>query len=166
MTNATMCAATSSPAHRPGLTFHRTARHCLHPTGIRGHIPAAYTHLEKEFLRQLAKVNHEQRVRLSEYSRPGWTFHAKGRQPWPTLPLNAACRLAWPHIFFCFSLVFVPFRARDCPQASGLQTTCRPTPTSRWSAPPTLGGAQPAATSRRRWPLCRPIPTCARKWQR
>ncbi|KAI8592532.1 hypothetical protein BDZ88DRAFT_392177 [Geranomyces variabilis] len=48
--------------------------------GVSRHLPAAYTHLEKGIMR-LANV---MTITVSEWKKPGWTFHAKGL--WCTPP--------------------------------------------------------------------------------
>jgi len=42
-------------------------------------IPAAYTLFEKQFYERVQKRGDMNRVRIHEYSRQGWTFHAKVR---------------------------------------------------------------------------------------
>ena len=59
---------------------------CAHPTangflGARfpaGGIPHAYSLILKQFFDSLIKKNQAHKIRLLEYIRPGWTFHAKG----------------------------------------------------------------------------------------
>ncbi|XP_038597833.1 LOW QUALITY PROTEIN: CDP-diacylglycerol--glycerol-3-phosphate 3-phosphatidyltransferase, mitochondrial [Tachyglossus aculeatus] len=46
--------------------------------GVAGAIPAAYVYIERQFYRQVCSLGQEERVRLQEYRRSGWTFHAKG----------------------------------------------------------------------------------------
>uniref|UniRef100_M3YP32 CDP-diacylglycerol--glycerol-3-phosphate 3-phosphatidyltransferase n=1 Tax=Mustela putorius furo TaxID=9669 RepID=M3YP32_MUSPF len=46
--------------------------------GVAGAIPAAYVHIERQFFRELCSLGQQERVRLQEYWRRGWTFHAKG----------------------------------------------------------------------------------------
>ncbi|KAJ3039069.1 CDP-diacylglycerol--glycerol-3-phosphate 3-phosphatidyltransferase [Rhizophlyctis rosea] len=47
--------------------------------GLSKHIPAAYTFLEKLFLKEAkAAGKGESELVVHEYRRPGWTFHAKG----------------------------------------------------------------------------------------
>uniref|UniRef100_A0A6I8P1N5 CDP-diacylglycerol--glycerol-3-phosphate 3-phosphatidyltransferase n=1 Tax=Ornithorhynchus anatinus TaxID=9258 RepID=A0A6I8P1N5_ORNAN len=46
--------------------------------GVAGAIPAAYVYIERQFYRQVCNLGQEERVRLQEYRRSGWTFHAKG----------------------------------------------------------------------------------------
>ncbi|XP_010149799.1 PREDICTED: CDP-diacylglycerol--glycerol-3-phosphate 3-phosphatidyltransferase, mitochondrial [Eurypyga helias] len=45
--------------------------------GVAGAIPAAYVHIERQFYSELCCLRQQERVRLQEYSRAGWTFHAK-----------------------------------------------------------------------------------------
>lgn len=46
--------------------------------GVAGAIPAAYVHIERQFYRAVCGRGQQERVRLQEYWRRGWTFHAKG----------------------------------------------------------------------------------------
>ncbi|RKP06813.1 hypothetical protein THASP1DRAFT_31373 [Thamnocephalis sphaerospora] len=42
------------------------------------HIPAAYSLIERDFMRDAKRQGHASRFRMLEYMRSGWTFHAKG----------------------------------------------------------------------------------------
>ncbi|ELU09495.1 hypothetical protein CAPTEDRAFT_115742 [Capitella teleta] len=53
-------------------------------SGVSGGVPHAYNYIAQGFLREVGDHCQQQRVQLSEYSRPGWTFHAKGL--WYTAP--------------------------------------------------------------------------------
>lgn len=46
--------------------------------GLAGAIPAAYVYIERQFFSKVCSVGQQDRVHLQEYSRSGWTFHAKG----------------------------------------------------------------------------------------
>ncbi|KAJ1128826.1 hypothetical protein NDU88_007200 [Pleurodeles waltl] len=46
--------------------------------GVAGAIPAAYTHIEQQFYKEVWRRRQQDRVQLQEYSREDWTFHAKG----------------------------------------------------------------------------------------
>uniref|UniRef100_A0A3P9LPV7 CDP-diacylglycerol--glycerol-3-phosphate 3-phosphatidyltransferase n=1 Tax=Oryzias latipes TaxID=8090 RepID=A0A3P9LPV7_ORYLA len=46
--------------------------------GVAGAIPAAYTHIARQFYQQVCRLGQHERVHLHEYRRPQWTFHAKG----------------------------------------------------------------------------------------
>ncbi|NWW98496.1 PGPS1 protein, partial [Caloenas nicobarica] len=46
--------------------------------GVAGAIPAAYVYIEHQFYSEVCGLHQEERVRLQEYCRAGWTFHAKG----------------------------------------------------------------------------------------
>uniref|UniRef100_A0A667HY28 CDP-diacylglycerol--glycerol-3-phosphate 3-phosphatidyltransferase n=1 Tax=Lynx canadensis TaxID=61383 RepID=A0A667HY28_LYNCA len=46
--------------------------------GVAGAIPAAYVHIERQFYGEVCSLGQQERVRLQEYWRRGWTFHAKG----------------------------------------------------------------------------------------
>ncbi|XP_043441640.1 CDP-diacylglycerol--glycerol-3-phosphate 3-phosphatidyltransferase, mitochondrial isoform X3 [Prionailurus bengalensis] len=47
--------------------------------GVAGAIPAAYVHIERQFYGEVCSLGQQERVRLQEYWRRGWTFHAKGQ---------------------------------------------------------------------------------------
>lgn len=46
--------------------------------GISKYIPQAYTFLEKQFYSDICHYGKEHLIKIQEYKRPGWTFHAKG----------------------------------------------------------------------------------------
>uniref|UniRef100_A0AC11EH61 Phosphatidylglycerophosphate synthase 1 n=1 Tax=Ovis aries TaxID=9940 RepID=A0AC11EH61_SHEEP len=46
--------------------------------GVAGAIPAAYVHIERQFYSAVCSLGQQERVRLQEYWRRDWTFHAKG----------------------------------------------------------------------------------------
>uniref|UniRef100_A0A8C3AV28 CDP-diacylglycerol--glycerol-3-phosphate 3-phosphatidyltransferase n=1 Tax=Cyclopterus lumpus TaxID=8103 RepID=A0A8C3AV28_CYCLU len=46
--------------------------------GVAGAIPAAYTHIARQFYDQVRRLGQQERVHLHEYQRSQWTFHAKG----------------------------------------------------------------------------------------
>lgn len=52
--------------------------------GPAGGIPAAYSQISKNFLKKLIETNQSERIKLHEYERSGWTYHAKGL--WYYLP--------------------------------------------------------------------------------
>lgn len=52
--------------------------------GPAGGIPAAYSQISKNFLKQLVETNQNERIKLYEYQRMDWTYHAKGL--WYYLP--------------------------------------------------------------------------------
>lgn len=43
-----------------------------------GGIPAAYTLIAKNFYKKLVKAGQDDRVKLFEYKKPNWSYHAKG----------------------------------------------------------------------------------------
>lgn len=57
---------------------------CSAAKGVAGGIPAAYTKIEKSFIDHCNNTRQQKRVTLSEFIRPGWTYHAKGL--WYSLP--------------------------------------------------------------------------------
>ncbi|XP_057681617.1 CDP-diacylglycerol--glycerol-3-phosphate 3-phosphatidyltransferase, mitochondrial isoform X2 [Corythoichthys intestinalis] len=46
--------------------------------GVAGAIPDAYTHIARQFYERVRQLGQQGRIRLQEYHRPQWTFHAKG----------------------------------------------------------------------------------------
>jgi len=48
--------------------------------GVAGAIPAAYVYIERQFYSEVCYLHQQERVQLQEYSRAGWTFHAKGKK--------------------------------------------------------------------------------------
>ncbi|XP_075436132.1 CDP-diacylglycerol--glycerol-3-phosphate 3-phosphatidyltransferase, mitochondrial isoform X2 [Ascaphus truei] len=51
--------------------------------GIAGAIPAAYVYIERQFYRKVCKLGQQHRIKLKEYCRDHWTFHAKGLWLYP-----------------------------------------------------------------------------------
>lgn len=47
--------------------------------GVAGAIPSAYVYIEHQFYNEVCCLHQQERVQLQEYSRAGWTFHAKGK---------------------------------------------------------------------------------------
>ncbi|XP_032674164.1 CDP-diacylglycerol--glycerol-3-phosphate 3-phosphatidyltransferase, mitochondrial [Odontomachus brunneus] len=66
------------------LTAHPTANGFFNAKGIARGIPAAYTRIEESFYDLCESMNQQKRVKLWEFVKPGWTYHAKGL--WYTLP--------------------------------------------------------------------------------
>lgn len=46
--------------------------------GAAGGIPAAYTLIARNFYKSLVKAGQDNRVKLFEYQKKGWSYHAKG----------------------------------------------------------------------------------------
>ncbi|KAK6478237.1 CDP-diacylglycerol--glycerol-3-phosphate 3-phosphatidyltransferase [Huso huso] len=46
--------------------------------GVAGEIPAAYIHIARQFYSKVCRRGQQNRIRLHEYIRRDWTFHAKG----------------------------------------------------------------------------------------
>lgn len=64
--------------------------------GVAGAIPAAYVYIEHQFYSEVCYLHQQERVQLQEYSRAGWTFHAKGkvsvsREGWFRRHLRLVC---------------------------------------------------------------------------
>ncbi|KAF9435176.1 CDP-diacylglycerol--glycerol-3-phosphate 3-phosphatidyltransferase [Entomortierella beljakovae] len=51
--------------------------------GISKYIPPAYTLIEKRFLNDVKAAGNEDRIKIEEYLRKGWTYHAKGLWVYP-----------------------------------------------------------------------------------
>ncbi|KAH0950734.1 hypothetical protein HN011_002330 [Eciton burchellii] len=66
------------------LTAHPTANGFFNAKGIAGGIPAAYTRIEESFFNLCERMEQQSRIRLWEFVKPGWTYHAKGL--WYILP--------------------------------------------------------------------------------
>lgn len=76
--------ATKCEASCDILMAHPNANGFLGAKGPAGGIPAAYSQIAKNFMKKLIECNQTDRVKLYEYQRPGWTYHAKGL--WYYLP--------------------------------------------------------------------------------
>ncbi|XP_053562201.1 CDP-diacylglycerol--glycerol-3-phosphate 3-phosphatidyltransferase, mitochondrial isoform X2 [Bombina bombina] len=51
--------------------------------GVAGAIPSAYVHIERQFYHEVQRQHQQHRVKLQEYNRNQWTFHAKGLWLYP-----------------------------------------------------------------------------------
>lgn len=56
--------------------------------GVAGAIPAAYIHIARQFYQQVCRLGQQERVRLLEYHRARWTFHAKGQVTGSSAPIR------------------------------------------------------------------------------
>lgn len=56
--------------------------------GVAGAIPDAYIHLARQFYGKVCALGQQSRVRLHEYHRDDWTFHAKGESTGRDPPLT------------------------------------------------------------------------------
>ncbi|KAG6454485.1 LOW QUALITY PROTEIN: CDP-diacylglycerol--glycerol-3-phosphate 3-phosphatidyltransferase, mitochondrial [Manduca sexta] len=65
------------------LMAHPNANGFLGAAGPAGGIPHAYSLIARKFWQRVADSNQASRVRMLEYERPGWTFHAKGLWYYP-----------------------------------------------------------------------------------
>lgn len=74
----------SCPADCDILMAHPNANGFKTAKGAAGGIPDAYTQLSKKFLQKIIEVNQTHRIKLFEYQRSNWTYHAKGL--WYYLP--------------------------------------------------------------------------------
>ncbi|KAG9285897.1 hypothetical protein G9A89_013322 [Geosiphon pyriformis] len=61
--------------------------------GISKYIPQSYTLIEKQFYEEVCRRKKSHLIKISEYKRPGWTYHAKGLwcyingESWPSLTM-------------------------------------------------------------------------------
>lgn len=76
--------ATKCQANCDILMAHPNANGFQGAKGPAGGIPAAYSQISKNFLKKLIESNQNERIKLYEYQRLGWTYHAKGL--WYYLP--------------------------------------------------------------------------------
>ncbi|XP_031639540.1 CDP-diacylglycerol--glycerol-3-phosphate 3-phosphatidyltransferase, mitochondrial [Contarinia nasturtii] len=76
--------ATKCQANCDILMAHPNANGFQGAKGPAGGIPAAYSQISKNFLKKLIECNESERIKLYEYQRSGWTYHAKGL--WYYLP--------------------------------------------------------------------------------
>ena len=82
------------PSSGTVLTAHPHANGFFGSKGVSGMLPAAYTHLAKQFLRKVRHEGLDGSVRLKEWQRgmvgvaEGWTYHAKGL--WVTFPSSSS----------------------------------------------------------------------------
>lgn len=76
--------ATECQAQCDILMAHPNANGFQGAKGPAGGIPMAYSQISKNFLKKLIETNQSDRIKLYEYQRPGWTYHAKGL--WYYLP--------------------------------------------------------------------------------
>jgi len=60
------------------LMAHPEANGFLGARGLAGGIPHAYTLIAKTFYNLLLSQNQQEKIKLYEYQKEGWTFHAKG----------------------------------------------------------------------------------------
>lgn len=65
------------------LMAHPNANGFLGAAGPAGGIPFAYSLIAKQFWQRVVDSNQASRIRMLEYERPGWTFHAKGLWYYP-----------------------------------------------------------------------------------
>ncbi|KAJ8667440.1 hypothetical protein QAD02_009103 [Eretmocerus hayati] len=66
------------------LTAHPEANGFFRAKGVAGGIPAAYSKIENSFFELCKKFKQDQRIKLWEFMKPGWTYHAKGL--WYSMP--------------------------------------------------------------------------------
>ncbi|KAG0226542.1 CDP-diacylglycerol--glycerol-3-phosphate 3-phosphatidyltransferase [Actinomortierella wolfii] len=52
-------------------------------SGISKYVPDVYTLIEKRFFETARRLGNEERVKIEEYKRNGWTYHAKGLWIYP-----------------------------------------------------------------------------------
>ncbi|XP_049868908.1 CDP-diacylglycerol--glycerol-3-phosphate 3-phosphatidyltransferase, mitochondrial [Pectinophora gossypiella] len=65
------------------LMAHPNANGFLGAAGPAGGIPHAYSLIAQQFKKKIEDLDQSERIRMFEYQRPGWTFHAKGLWYYP-----------------------------------------------------------------------------------
>ncbi|KAK9883251.1 hypothetical protein WA026_001440 [Henosepilachna vigintioctopunctata] len=65
------------------LMAHPKANGFLGAKGLAGEIPYAYCVIAQKFRRKCEKFQQQNRIRISEYLREGWTYHGKGLWYYP-----------------------------------------------------------------------------------
>ncbi|RVE44096.1 hypothetical protein evm_011262 [Chilo suppressalis] len=65
------------------LMAHPNANGFMGASGPAGGIPHAYSLIARKFWEKVLSYNQASRVKMLEYERPGWTFHAKGLWYYP-----------------------------------------------------------------------------------
>ncbi|XP_013199585.1 CDP-diacylglycerol--glycerol-3-phosphate 3-phosphatidyltransferase, mitochondrial isoform X2 [Amyelois transitella] len=65
------------------LMAHPNANGFLGASGPAGGIPHAYSLIARKFWQRILDSNQTDRIKMLEYERPGWTFHAKGLWYYP-----------------------------------------------------------------------------------
>jgi len=78
-------------------------------------IPDAYTYIAQQFWDAVLHSQQHDRISLHEYSRPGWTVHAKGL--WYHLPseqLPAMTMVGSPNFGMWTSLVYSSLQVVNC----------------------------------------------------
>jgi len=68
----------TSPSNFSLLMAHPQANGFLGARGLAGGIPHAYTLIAQTFWNLILSKNQQQRIKMFEYQKEGWTFHAKG----------------------------------------------------------------------------------------
>ena len=68
------------------LIIHFQANGFFGARGVSGAIPDGYTYIAREFMAQVDRREQKSRIKMHEFSKPGWTFHGKGL--WYYLPHN------------------------------------------------------------------------------
>ncbi|KAL0272815.1 UNVERIFIED_CONTAM: hypothetical protein PYX00_005647 [Menopon gallinae] len=68
----------ASQANFDVLMAHPTANGFFNAKGLAKGVPFAYTELASQFLNKIISSKQEYRIKMYEYVRPGWTYHAKG----------------------------------------------------------------------------------------
>ena len=79
----------SDKSHYSLLMAHPQANGFLGARGPAGGIPHAYTLIAQTFWNLILSKNLQHRIRMFEYQREGWTFHAKGLWYSPSMSLSS-----------------------------------------------------------------------------
>jgi len=74
--------------------------------GVSAAIPDAYTCIERSFWKEVLRLGQQGRISLHEYSKPGWTVHAKGLWYYlPNQPLPCMSMVGSPNFGKCTILI-------------------------------------------------------------
>lgn len=65
------------------LTASPRANGFFNANGIKSSVPSVYTLVEQRFLKQVEGMGLGEKIRVHEYARDGWTYHAKGMWAYP-----------------------------------------------------------------------------------
>ncbi|KAF0852466.1 mitochondrial CDP-diacylglycerol--glycerol-3-phosphate 3-phosphatidyltransferase [Andalucia godoyi] len=92
----------SSPCPLEVITSSPAANGFYTAKGMSGHIPSAYAYLEQTFIDRARRYGQASRIKVMEYARDNWTFHAKGLWAFSNRDDGSACGTAAPPEAFTF----------------------------------------------------------------
>ncbi|XP_018015548.1 CDP-diacylglycerol--glycerol-3-phosphate 3-phosphatidyltransferase, mitochondrial [Hyalella azteca] len=114
------------------LCAHPKANGFLGASGVAGAIPSAYTLLAKQFLAEVERWRQRVRVKLYEYQRLDWTFHAKGL--WYSEESNSQSKTSSCSEEHSFSNVKSVEKSCSTLQAKSIETSCSSSSQSKTSS--------------------------------